>query len=127
MNPNSNQKRSTISWMLVCVASFLMSASAFGQISVVNPGGPITINDNSAATPYPSTNLVTGAAGLIEKVTVTLAGVSHGYPDDIDMILQAPDGTLTMLMSDAGGQFDLANTSFTLDSTVATPLPDETQ
>src|SRR5262245_46652420 len=131
MNPNSNKMRSTISWVLICVASFLMTASAFGQITVVNPGGPITINDNSAASPYPSLSGKVPAlgAGVLEKVTVTLTGVSHGYPDDINILLEAPGAPgaqeRTMLMSDAGGQFDLSNITFTLDSTAANALPDE--
>src|SRR4051812_41380054 len=124
MNPNSYPK-SLHRWIQFCVVSVLMAVSAFGQLSFRNPGGAITINDNSAATPYPSTNLVLNTIGQIEKVTVTLNGLSHGYPDDIDMILQGPDGTLTMLMSDAGGQFDLFGASFTLDSTASAALPDE--
>ncbi len=126
MNPNSNPKRSTISWVLLCVASFLMTASAFGQTTVVNQGGPITVNDNSAATPYPSTNQVAATFGTLEKLTVTLFSVSHGYPDDVDAILEGPDGTKTMLFSDAGGQFDLVNTTFTLDP-ASSLLPDEGQ
>src|ERR1051325_2689483 len=102
MNPNSHPKRSTISWVLYCVASLLMTASALGQLNggFTNPDGPITINDRvsgsvppNKASPYPSTNKVTGAVGLIEKVTVTLNGVSHDSPDDIDMILAGPDDT----------------------------------
>jgi len=108
-----------------------MTATAFGQLVVGNQGGPIAINDNSSATPYPSTTtLVTTLGpnfGVLEKVSVTLNGVTHGYPDDIDMILEGPDGTKTMLMSDAGGQFDLVNTTFTIDSGAASALPNESQ
>src|SRR5947209_6241331 len=109
MNPNSNPKRSTISWVLLCVASFLITASAFGQVSVTSPQGLITINDVSKASPFPSTNFIaTGTTtGLVEKVTVRLNGVSHGYPDDIDMLLRAPNGMQQIIWSDAGGQFDL--------------------
>jgi subtilisin-like proprotein convertase family protein len=129
MNPNSNPKRSTISWVLLCVASFLITASAFGQVSVTSPQGLITINDVSKATPFPSTNFIaTGTTtGLVEKVTVRLNGVSHGYPDDIDMLLRAPNGMQQMIWSDAGGQFDLFGVNVTLDSTASTALPDEAQ
>ncbi len=113
--------------MLLCVASLLITAPAFGQLSVVNQGGSITINDNSSASPYPSTNLVSGTVGLIEKLTITLTGVTHGYPDDIDALLEGPDGTKVLLMSDAGGKFSLQNTTFTLDSSAGIPLPDEGQ
>src|SRR5688572_4648205 len=133
MNPYSNPKRIT-RWMLTCVVSVLTAASAFGQLVRTSPG-PITINDEAKATPYPSTVAVTGVlppiatvqtnGGGIQRVTVTLTGVSHGYPDDIDIILESPTGTKVMLMSDAGGQFSLSGTDITLDQNSGTPLPDE--
>src|SRR5262249_517789 len=34
---------------------------------------------------------------------VTLRDLSHSWPDDLDILLVAPDGRKVMLMSDAGG------------------------
>src|SRR5206468_251233 len=66
-----------------------------------NTGGA-ALNDRGPASPYPMTNIVSGLAGLITKVTVTVANISHTFPDDIDMLLVGPTGAKAMLMSDAG-------------------------
>jgi len=115
-----------VRWAIGGLASCLIAVSALGQAAFTQ-SAPIAINDNSKAAPYPSTNLVQGTLGTIEKVTVTLSGVSHTNPDDIDMVLEGPDGTKVTLMSDAGGQFDLVNATFTIDSSSVTVLPDEAQ
>lgn len=91
-----------------------------------NPN-PITINDGTSATPYPSTINVSGLTGIISKVTVTLQNISHTWPNDIDILLFGPTGQKTLLMSDTGGSDDLNGVTLTLDSTAATALPDETQ
>ncbi len=54
-------------------------------------------------TPYPSSIAVTGLAGTITDVNVTLNGFTHVRPEDIDVLLVAPDGTNLVLMSDIGG------------------------
>jgi hypothetical protein len=63
----------------------------------------ITINDNAPATPYPSSITVSGVSGVISKVRVTLKGLTHSYPDDIDILLVGPTGQSLILMSDVGG------------------------
>src|SRR5262245_2087328 len=55
-------------------------------------GGPITINDASQATPYPSNCVISGVSGAITDVNVQINGLNHTYPDDIDMLLVSPDG-----------------------------------
>lgn len=70
---------------------------------------PASININGAsadqgANPYPSTLNVSGAgSGPITNVSMRLTGLSHTYPDDIDMILVSPSGTAVRVMSDTGG------------------------
>ncbi|NOT62858.1 MAG: hypothetical protein HOP19_21830, partial [Acidobacteria bacterium] len=89
--------------------------------TTVNPGNnfcntgaltipsPITgVNANGVARPYPSRVFVTGVAGTISKVTVTLNGLTHTNMDDLDVLLVAPGGQNIVLTSDAGG--DPANT-----------------
>jgi len=93
--------------------------------SFTNDAG-ITIVDESAATPYPSTIVVSGMTGVLTQVQVTLRGLNHSYPDDIDMLLVAPGGRKTILMSDAGGTFPIADVIISLDDS-ATPLPNSTQ
>ncbi len=54
------------------------------------------------ASPYPSTINVAGLGGTVTRVTVTLNGLRHTFPDDLDILLVGPGGSV-ILMSDAGG------------------------
>lgn len=78
-------------------------------------GSAITLGDNQAGAPYPSTIAVAGLTGSIAKVTVRLDSLTHTYPDDIDMVLVGPGGQAVMLMSDAGGGTNLSNLALTFD------------
>jgi subtilisin-like proprotein convertase family protein len=88
--------------------------------------GSITIPSVGTATPYPSSIAVSGLSGPVSKVTVTLFGINHTFPDDIDFLLVGPGGDKFIIMSDAGGGVDLVNTTITLDDAAATALPDGT-
>ncbi|MFN0277955.1 MAG: M36 family metallopeptidase [Pyrinomonadaceae bacterium] len=88
-----------------------------------NPAA-ITINDNAAGAPYPSDIAVAGMAGTVTKVTVDLTGVSHTFPDDVDIMLVGPGGQNAMIMSDAGGGNDITSINLTLDDAAATALSD---
>lgn len=129
MNPRSIPKRVS-SWVLL-FASFFLAVTAHAQITVANNNG-ITVNDATSAatprtaTPYPSTNKVSGFVGNIQTVLVTLNGVSHQYPDDMDMLLISPAGEALILMSDAGGQFDLSNATIEFNP-FGQVLPEESQ
>ena len=74
----------------------------------------IQIPDDGPASIYPSTITVSGRTGVVTRVTVTLRGMNHAFPDDIDILLAGPGGKRVMLMSDAGGSFPLddANVTF---------------
>jgi len=88
-----------------------------------NPGA-ITINDNSAATPYPSNIIVSGVTGAVTDVNVTISGISHTFPDDIDILLVGPSGQTILLMSDVGGALDVTGITLTLDDAALSALPD---
>ena len=77
--------------------------------------------------PYPSTITVSGVAGMVTKVTVTLSNLTHTYPDDIDVLLVGPTGQRLLLMSDTGGASDVNNVTLTFDDTAAVSLPDSGQ
>jgi subtilisin-like proprotein convertase family protein len=102
------------------------------MIKVPNPAvytnaGVITINDNAAAFPYPSSVRVTCVPQPVKRATVTLRSFSHGYPDDVDVMLVSPDGQCVMLMSDAGDGTMANNVNITLDDTATISLLDAGQ
>lgn len=77
------------------------------------------------AFPYPSTILVNGfARGRILDVNLTLKGFSHPYPEDVDVMLVAPNGRAAIVMSDTGWEYPVTNLTITLDDQAATPLPE---
>jgi large repetitive protein len=65
------------------------------------------------ATPYPSSLVVSGfpTTGVTVK-KVLISGVSHTWPDDLDILLQSPTGTNVILMSDVGGSTDIVSQNF---------------
>ncbi|MGC8744337.1 MAG: Calx-beta domain-containing protein [Verrucomicrobiia bacterium] len=107
--------RVTFTFLLGKVASSFANASK------------ITINDNTNATPYPSVIYVANVPGVVEKVTVTLNGVSHNYPSDIDILLVSPDGKATILMSDAGNGYAINNVNLTFDGGASAAVPEDGQ
>jgi subtilisin-like proprotein convertase family protein len=76
------------------------------------------------ADPYPSSIMVTGFFGTVTKVTVKLKGLSHTFPDDIDILLVGPGGQNAIIMSDVGGATDITGVTLTLDDLAASSLPD---
>lgn len=95
-------------------------------VAAITDTSPITIPNSGQATPYPATLDASRLAGVVAKVTVTLRNISHTFPDDIDVLLVAPDGEMSLLMSDAGGGTDIVGVTLTFDDAAATPLPDGT-
>jgi subtilisin-like proprotein convertase family protein len=79
------------------------SASLKVSISVNSPTY-IIIPGSGSAIPYPSTVMASGlpATGVTVS-SVTLSGVNHTLPSDLDIVLQSPSGQNVILMSDAGG------------------------
>ncbi len=95
-----------------------------GSISGVSSNhSVITINDANVATPYPSTNVVSGINGLVSKVTVTLAGFAHGSPSDVSILLVAPGGQTALLMEHAGGGASVPNLNLTFDDAAPASIP----
>jgi Ca2+-binding RTX toxin-like protein len=107
----------------------VFSSGAYGAIAYTNSDG-ITIPATTSSPPgdpYPSSINVSGLLGTVGKVTVTLSNVTHGWPDDVDILLTAPNDQGVVLMSDAGGFLPgVTNVDFTFDDAAATSLPDDT-
>jgi subtilisin-like proprotein convertase family protein len=85
----------------------------------------VVINDNTQADPYPSAIQVSGIKkGKVKDVNVTLRGYNHGFPDNVDVMLVAPDGSSTVLMSDSGGATDASSLTLTFDDQATGTTPD---
>ena len=80
--------------------------------------------DAGAADPYPAGIIVSGVTGAVHQLTVTLRGLSHDYPDDIDILLVGPHGQAVILMSDAGFDHPIVDATITFDDLLGQPLPD---
>lgn len=82
------------------------------QITI--PGAPGATK--GAAAPYPSTIEVSGFPdGKITDVDLLLLDLSHPVPEDIDILLSAPDDRRALVMSDTGRIFRVTNIDLTLD------------
>jgi hypothetical protein len=53
--------------------------------------------------PYPSTIAIGGQVSPVGDVNVTLTGVSHPCPIDLDVLLVSPGGIASLVLSDVGG------------------------
>lgn len=86
--------------------------------------GQIAIPGNGTATPYPSTLQVSGfKKGKIKDVNITLVNFSHNRPDHVDILLVAPNGLSTLIMSDVGGSDNADNLTIVLDDQAFAALP----
>jgi subtilisin-like proprotein convertase family protein len=94
-------------------------------------GGTVTIpgvapgsTNSGAGAPYPSTVAVSGLPANAVIKSVTVKGIRHSFPDDIDMLLQSPTGINVVLMSDVGGSSDATGQSYTFDDAASNLMAD---
>src|SRR4030095_14330471 len=79
------------------------------------------------ASPYPTTIAVSGVLGTITRATLTLQGLVHSFPDDMDFLLTGPGGGSAIVLSGAAGPSSTGGgITVALDDAAAIPLPDET-
>ncbi|MGI8966557.1 MAG: hypothetical protein ACR2H1_10785, partial [Limisphaerales bacterium] len=111
-------------WSMTIRTTALFTNSTF--IKINDSFSPPTI-----ASPYPSSITVpTNLIGNVLKVTATLNGFAHTYPDDVDILLVVqflPSNFYEnlVLMSDAGGNTPATGLNFTFDDSAAVQMPDE--
>lgn len=92
------------------------------SVSVRSNPAAIIIPDRGKATPYPSTIGVSNLLGVVTKVTVTLKGLAHSFPQDVSALLVSPAGGSVLLMSHAGAGHSVSNLTLTFDD-VGASLP----
>jgi hypothetical protein len=66
-----------------------------------------------------------GLWGRVVDINVTLSGLAHTFPDDLDFLLLGPGGTNLEFWSDAGTDVDINNGNFTIRDSGASLLPDQ--
>jgi subtilisin-like proprotein convertase family protein len=89
--------------------------------------GPIIVPSaiKGPANPYPSAIVVSGLPnGVITDVDVLLLDFTHRIPEDVDILLRAPDGRRAFVMSDVGSTTAVAKINLTLDDEADTALPE---
>jgi serine/threonine-protein kinase len=85
---------------------------------------PVTIPADGTANPYPAPIEVSGATDTISRLTVTLTGFSHAFPEDVDVLLVGPSGENAVLMADVGGGNSVSDLTLTFDDAAGAGLPD---
>src|SRR5215213_6582328 len=101
------------------------SAATFSQTVPIQPGDRVAGSPNPGVpAEYPSPLRVHGLTGSITHVRLSLKDVSSTFPDDLDVMLVAPDGHAVTVMSDVGASNDLSHATITIDDGAASSLPD---
>lgn len=106
--------------------SFVLGSPATMAVSFTNSSA-ISIPDSGAGNPYPSSITVSGLTVPVTNSTVTLNGLSHTYPSDLEILLVGPAGQSVLLMSYAGGSGDILNVTLTFDDLAPGSLPGSSQ
>jgi hypothetical protein len=85
----------------------------------------ISLPGLAVASRYPDTIVVNGQANAkIVDVDLTLVDFAHGTPQDVDILLVAPNGRSALVMADAGGTAGVLGIALTLDDDAKRLLPD---
>jgi len=103
----------------ICLA--LGAQSALAGLSQFCNASAITIPNSGAGTPYPSPIVVSGLGPSITTFQVELNGITHTFPDDIDILLVGPTGASLILQSDVGGGTDVTGISLTYTDGASLP------
>lgn len=105
--------------LLVALTTATAGAASFTNSGTITiPAGAPGTTTGPAA-PYPSTISVSGLPGAVTDVNVQLTGVSHTFPDDLDVLLVGPAGQDVVLMSGVCGSGDFTGAALTFDQGAA--------
>jgi hypothetical protein len=79
--------------LTVFVAPGTAGAAVFSNTNSILVDGP-----TGSVSPYPSAISVSGMDGVVTGVRATLSGINASSPEDLEIVLSAPDGRNTLLM-----------------------------
>lgn len=72
---------------------------------------------------YPSVITVSGVAGTVSFVNVTLTTLTHAFPSDLDILLVGPTGARSILISDGIDTQQVNQRTYTFSMAAPTALP----
>jgi uncharacterized repeat protein (TIGR01451 family) len=84
----------------------------------------ITIADVGPGSPYPSSIDVSGLAGEVAAVRVTLSNMNHSAWGEVDVLLAGPEGQTVLLLSETGAYGNYSGITLTFDDAAMSPLPE---
>jgi M6 family metalloprotease-like protein/uncharacterized repeat protein (TIGR01451 family) len=89
-------------------------------------GVSASIPQLGAASIYPLTNTVSGLTGTVAQVKVSLYGLAHNFPMDLNVLLVSPTGERALVMSHAGGGSPVSGVNLTFADNASAALPHST-
>jgi len=107
-----------------------IQTSSVSGPSIFTNSTPIDIPATNSTTdpepviPYSSDIDVLGLTGVVTEVSVTINGLTHSSPDDLDMLLVGPSGQTFHFWSDVGGTNAVSDITVTVADNAVRPLPD---
>lgn len=127
---NSFGQSARFRWIIGTNDSFGVDGWTIDSVTIeTNPTGAnlnaISVPASGNANPYPSAIQIAGLTGFVTGVSVSLENVSHTNPDDLDVMLVAPNGRRVILMSDSGGSNAVTDIDLTISDSAATQFSDE--
>jgi subtilisin-like proprotein convertase family protein len=88
----------------------------------------ISAGPKGPAAVYPLTfDLSAIPAGVKVSDVQLILLLSHTFPDDLNVVLQAPNGNSVLVMANAGGSLDITNVTLAFTDSASASLPDNTQ
>ena len=127
IHPTLQLQAGTNTYPPVVFSFTLPSSDTFADsdaILIPDPAAPNPpyLTGSGPAKPYPSVITVSNFGGLLGKVTVTLSNVNHTFPGDMNVLLVAPGGAKSLIMSHAGDQ-SVSALDLVFDDGAPSPLP----
>lgn len=98
------------------------SAYAGSAFNFNAPGGVIDDND---VTIFPLGVPASEGIDQILSISLTIAGLTHSHPDDLEFYLAAPNLSTIKLLQDQGDGFDLNSATITFADSGPAAAPDE--
>jgi hypothetical protein len=114
----SNPQGATLGNPMSATLSILDAATEFANMT------SMTIAAGNPGAPYGTAVQVSSAIQSIAGIRLTLFGVTHSNPDDLDILLVGPLGQKFVFMADVGGNTLLNNNTITLEDIASVQLPD---